>query len=94
MHNDLNIMHRDLHLKNVMLMFKIDVTEEDLESPDVFFKQELPMRLEEAVSLLSDESTFDIKIIDFGLSRFDDEENLNTLTKGLGVRSIAPPEMD
>ena len=98
--HEFDITHRDLHQKNVMLHFKqASPTPEDLESPVDYFKKQLPGRLKEAIQHLDDPSTFEIKIIDFGYSRElrdkkGDDNQIRTLTKGIGCGMVAAPELD
>ena len=69
-----DVIHRDLHLRNLMLKFKsIQITNEDLDNPKHFFMQRLPKLLEEAVKHLEDSSAYSIQIIDYGLSREYDQ---------------------
>ena len=92
------IIHRDLHQKSVMLSFKQcgpDLT--DMENLQKYHNTSLLERLTVATKNLEDPSTFEIKIIDYGLSReFSREEEgsnqIRTLTKGIGMKSIAAPE--
>jgi len=54
--------------------------------------------LREAVKNLADEKTFEMKIIDYGLSReFSSEKEgankIRDMSKGIGVRAVAPPEV-
>ena len=51
--------------------------------------------LKTAIKDLNDSSTFEVKIIDFGLAKTaeKDEEEIKTATKGLGWVFIAAPEM-
>ena len=69
-----DVIHRDLHLRNLMLKFKsIEITEKDLENPKEFFEKRLPVKLEDEIKHLADANAYEIIIIDYGLSRdFDD----------------------
>ena len=69
-----NIFHRDLHSRNVMVHFKnIVPTEEDFENPEVFWKVKMKKAMHKESKDMSDPSTFDVKLIDFGFAKtFDD----------------------
>ena len=68
--HDHEIIHRDLHMKNVMLQFKdLAPSKDEMDSPLGFYEHILPNKLKEAVKNLDNPDAFEIKIIDYGLSR-------------------------
>ena len=69
----LGIMHRDL-FQNVMFHFKeIKPNEADLDKPNKFYSDARKEYIRKALQNLEDPTTFEIKIIDYGISRLMNE---------------------
>ena len=91
-------MHRDLHLKNVMIHFKTIVPdEEDLADPEKFLRQVMPRKIRKECMDMNDPEKFDIKLIDFGFAKTFDDKNakkgISLTTDGFGALVAKPPEM-
>ena len=69
----LGIMHRDV-FQNVMIEFKqLGPTEADIMTPVNYYQNARKQRIPEMLKNLKDPSSFNIKIIDYGITRLDDK---------------------
>ena len=81
-----------IHFKN------IKPTSEQMQDPKNFYRRVLPSLISKEARDLSDRSSFDMKLIDFGFAKtFDEstaqEAGLSTTTKGIGAGIVQAPEM-
>ena len=69
--NNRNIIHRDLHSRNVMIHFKniqlpMDCDQSDLED---YYEMKYKGQIRKSAQDLTDKDSFEIKLIDFGFAR-------------------------
>jgi serine/threonine protein kinase len=90
----LEIVHRDLHLSNIVLHFpSLEPTEEEMD--DIYtYMDTLSKRRHEILNKLGDDDfdDFQVKFIDFGLSKLLEPDLV--LATPVGVLEIIPPEME
>ena len=85
-------MHRDINISNVVLHFPcLEPKPEDYRNP-IEYASSLNEKLSEILRGNLLQQDFEVKIVDYGLSRMVDEMNLNH-TPDVGTRLMKAPEL-